>query len=283
MVNMKTIALFGAGGKIGARIATLLKPDRRYRTLCVEAGSTGIARLRELGFEPVSAEAAIADADAIILAVPDRLIGQIAAEIVPKVKTGAVVIILDAAAPHSGILPQRDNIAYFVTHPCHPPLFNDETQADARCDHFGGIAKQHVVCALMQGPEEAYTLGEELARIMFAPVMNTYRLTVEQIAMLEPALVETLALTLVGVLKTGLDEVVRRGVPEEAAREFLLGHLNIEIAIFFGYLNIQVSDGAKLAMQRAMQTIIQPGWQQIFEPANLMQEVRAIVQQTTPA
>lgn len=280
---MTTIALFGAGGKIGARIAALLDQDGRYRTLCVEAGDAGMVRLRELGFEPVPADAAVAEADAIILAVPDKLIGQIAADIVPRVKSGTVIIILDAAAPHSGILPQRDDIAYFVTHPCHPPLFNDETEAEARNDHFGGIAKQHVVCALMQGPEDAYTLGEELARIMFAPVMNAYRLTVEQIAMLEPALVETLALTLVGVLKAGLDDVVRRGVPEEAAREFLLGHLNIEIAIFFGYLNIEVSDGAKLAMQRAMETIIQPGWQRVFEPESIMQEVRAIVHHTARA
>lgn len=275
---MTTVALFGAGGKIGARIATLLSRDQRYQSLYVEAGEAGIARLRAMRVEPTPADDAIVDADAIILAIPDILIGQIASEIVPKLKPGAVVIILDAAAPHSGVLPQRQDIAYFVAHPCHPPLFNDETDTSARNDHFGGIAKQHVVCALMQGPEEAYQLGEELARIMFAPVMNTYRLSVEQIAMLEPALVETLALTLISVIRTGLDEVVRRGVPEEAAREFLSGHLNIEIAIFFGYLDIEVSDGAKLAMQRAVETIIQPGWKQIFEPANIMQTVQAIVQ-----
>lgn len=274
---MTTIALFGAGGKIGARIATLLNQDQRYRTLCVEAGEAGIARLRGMGFEPVAADDAIGQAEAVILAVPDKLIGQIASEIVPKLNSGTVVIILDAAAPHSGILPRREDIAYFVTHPCHPPLFNDETEPDARRDHFGGIAKQHVVCALMQGPEEAYMLGEELARIMFAPVMNTYRLTVEQIAILEPALSETLALTLVSVLREGLDEAVRRGVPEDAARAFLMGHLNIELAIFFGYLDVDVSDGAKLAVQRAMDQIIQLGWQQIFEPASIMQEVRAIV------
>jgi hypothetical protein len=280
---MTTIAVFGAGGKIGARIATLLNQDQRYRTLCVEAGEAGTARLRALGFEPVAVDDAVAEADAVILAVPDRLIGQIASQIVPRLKSGAMVIILDAAAPHSGVLPPRQDIAYFVTHPCHPPLFNDETDAYARDDHFGGVAKQHVVCALMQGPEEAYAVGEALARIMFAPVMNTYRLTVEQIAMLEPALVETLALTLVSVLRAGMDEVVRRGVPEEAARAFLLGHINIEIAIFFNYLDAQVSDGAKLAMQRAMEKIIQPGWQQIFEPESIMQEVRAIVENTTPA
>lgn len=274
---MTTIALFGAGGKIGGRIATLLNQDLRYETLCVEVGEAGQDRVRQLGFEPISPGEAIAQADAVILAIPDLLIGQVASEIVPQLKSSAMVIILDAAAPHSGVLPQRADISYFVTHPCHPPLFNDETDPQARNDHFGGVARQHVVCALLQGPEEAYALGEELARIMFAPVMNAYRLTVEQIAMLEPALVETLALTLIAVMREGMDEVVRRGVPLEAAREFLLGHLNIEIAIHFGYLNIEVSDGAKLAVRRAMEQIIQPGWKSIFEPERVMEEVRAIV------
>ena len=274
---MTTIALFGAGGKIGGRIATLLNQDSRYETLCVEVGEAGQERVRQLGFEPISPGEAIAQADAVILAIPDLLIGQVASEIVPQLKSSAMVIILDAAAPHSGVLPQRADISYFVTHPCHPPLFNDETDPQARNDHFGGVARQHVVCALLQGPEEAYALGEELARIMFAPVMNAYRLTVEQIAMLEPALVETLALTLIAVMREGMDEVVRRGVPLEAAREFLLGHLNIEIAIHFGYLNIEVSDGAKLAVRRAMEQIIQPGWKSIFEPERVMEEVRAIV------
>ena len=41
----------------------------------------------------------------------------------------------------------------------------------------------------MQGPEEDYARGEAIARAMYAPVMRSHRVTVEQMAILEPALV----------------------------------------------------------------------------------------------
>ena len=44
---------------------------------------------------------------------------------------------------------------YFVTNPAHPPIYNGETDPEARRDYFGsGKAKQAIVKALMQGPEE---------------------------------------------------------------------------------------------------------------------------------
>jgi hypothetical protein len=278
---MITIALFGAAGKIGARIAALLKDDPAYQTLFVEAGDAGIARLQAAGLTPTPAGEAARRADVVILAVPDLYIGQIASELVPRLKSGAMVIGLDPAAPHSGKLPPRADITYFITHPCHPPVFNDEIDPAARNDHFGGIARQNIVCALMQGPEEHYSLGEEIARKMFAPVMTAHRITVEQMAILEPALVETVTITCMMVIREAMDEAVKRGVPYEAARDFLLGHLNIDIAVLFDFLNVQFSDGAKMAAQRGMEAIIQPDWKKIFEPENIMKEVRAITEGAT--
>jgi D-apionate oxidoisomerase len=122
------------------------------------------------------------------MAVPDRLIGKIAHDVVEKVRPGTAFIVLDAAAPHAGEMPARKD-TYFVTHPCHPPIFNDETGEAAKKDFFGGIAaKQHIVCALTQGPEEHYRLCEEVARLIYRPVMDAHCGTVEQIAILEPAL-----------------------------------------------------------------------------------------------
>ena len=54
--------------------------------------------------------------------------------------------------------------------------------------------------------------------------------------LLEPALVETLASTCIYVIRQGLDEVIKRGVPAEAARDFLLGHLRIQMAVLFNEL-----------------------------------------------
>ncbi len=274
----KTIALFGAGGKIGSRIARLLSQDSAYRTLFVEGGEAGRARLQEMNLTPTPAEDAIGDADVVILAVPDLLIGKIAGEIVPHLKSGSMVIGLDPAAPFSGKFPPREDISYFVTHPCHPPVYNDETDPTARMDYFGGTAKQNIVCAIMQGTESDYALGEEIARKMFAPVMKAHRVTVEQMAILEPALVETITITCMTVIREAMDEAIKRGVPPEAAQDFLLGHINIDIAILFGFLNAQFSDGAKMAVKRGMEQIIQPDWKKVFEPENVMREVKIITE-----
>jgi len=68
-----------------------------------------------------------------------------------------MVICLDPAAPHGKKLPARSDISYFVTHPAHPPVFNDETDPEARRDFFGsGKAHQSIVSRLMQGPESDY-------------------------------------------------------------------------------------------------------------------------------
>lgn len=274
----KTIALFGAGGKIGSRIAQLLRLDSAYRTLFIEGGEAGRARLKNMGLTPTSAEDAVGEADVVILAVPDLLIGKIAGEIVPHLKSDSMVIGLDPAAPFSGKFPPREDISYFVTHPCHPPVYNDETDPAARTDYFGGTAKQNIVCALMQGTEADYALGEEIARKMFAPVMKAHRVTVEQMAILEPALVETITITCMTVIREAMDEAIRRGVPPEAAQDFLLGHINIDIAILFGFLNAQFSDGAKMAVKRGMEQIIQPDWKKVFELENVMREVRIITE-----
>jgi D-apionate oxidoisomerase len=102
---------------------------------------------------------------------------------------------------------------------------------------------------------------------------------VEQMAILEPALSETTAMTCINLLREGLDEAIRRGVPADAARDFLLGHINIELAIFFGEVKVQFSDGAQKAMERARAQIIQPEWKQVFEPEN----IRACLEEITKA
>ena len=157
---MTAIALFGAGGKMGYRLASNLKGSR-FEVRHVEVAPAGKARLKTgLGIDCVAPDAALDGADVVILAVPDTHIGKVAAGIDKQLKAGTMVVALDAAAPFAGHLPARPDLTYFVTHPCHPPIFNDETDLAAKNDHFGGVsAKQHIVNALMQGPESAYATG----------------------------------------------------------------------------------------------------------------------------
>ena len=275
---MDTVALFGAAGKVGERVSEKLRHDPDYRLLCVEAGETGVRGLQERGLTATPQEQALREADILILGVPDTLIGRVAADIVPKLRTGALVVLLDPAAPHGGELPERNDIAYFVVHPCHPALINDETEPEARNDFWGGAAKQHIVCALMQGTEEDYQKGESLARKMFAPVMNAHRITVEQMAILEPTMAETVILTCQVVIKEAVEEAIRRGVPRQVALDFAMGHMRTNVGILFGFLDAEVSDGAKLAVRRARKMLLQPDWKRVFEPENVMAEVRSIVE-----
>ena len=274
---MPTVALLGAAGKMGTRISNNLQKAPGYRVLYVEAAGVGEERLRERGITATPLDEAVSRADIVVLAIPDILIAKVAPEVVSQMRPGAMAMCLDPAAPYSGELPERQDIAYFIVHPCHPSLVNDETDPEARRDFFGGVAaRQPIVCALMQGSEEDYARGEALARAMFAPVSRAHRITVDQMALLEPAMAETMALTLMMALREGLDEVVQRGVPEAAARDFLLGHMGIFTGILFGFYDAQVSDGARKAAARAREQILQPDWKRIFEPGNVMREIRAI-------
>ena len=273
---MIAITLMGAGGKMGCRITDRLK-DSEYRMFYVEVGEAGVANLAERGLAPTPHEQALGEADVVILALPDNFIESISAEIVPKLKSGALIMCLDPAAPLAGKVRHRNDLAYFVTHPCHPSVFSYNATPEERRDFFGGVlAKQNIVCALMYGNEDDYALGERIAKQMYSPVIKSHRVTVEQMAILEPALSETTSQTCLQVVREAMDEAIRRGVPAEAARDFILGHINIQLAIFFGELNIQFSDGAKRAMARARDQIIKPDWKNVFEPENIRECLEAI-------
>jgi len=271
------IALFGAGGKMGVRLAkNLLKSD--YRVSHVEVSQTGQQRLRdELGIDCVNVDAALDGADVVILAIPDTIIGKIAAEIAPKLQAGTMVMTLDAAAPFAGHLPDRPDLVYFVAHPCHPPIFNDETEPEARRDYFGGgAAKQSITSALMQGPDEAFDLGEEVAKVIYAPILRSYRLTVEQMAILEPGLSETVCATLLQVMRDAMDETVRRGVPAEAARDFLLGHMNILGAVIFNEIPGAFSDACNKAIEFGKPRLMQSDWIKVFDREEIADSIRRI-------
>ena len=273
-----SIALMGAGGKMGCRITDNIKEMTEYDVRYVEVSERGQARLAERGISVTAEDVALADADVVVLAVPDALIGTICKTLIPKVKSGAMVMALDPAAAYAGELPARADISYFLAHPCHPPLFNDEVTEEGRTDWFGGIhAKQHIVCALHSGPEANYARGEAIARAMYAPVMNSHRVTTEQMALLEPALVETLSATCISIIKEGMDEIVRMGVPEAAAWDFLSGHMRIEMAIIFGMAGFPFSDGAKLAIANAKSRIFREDWKEnVFDIANVKKSVLEI-------
>lgn len=276
---MTTVVVMGAGGKMGYRISSNLRGSE-WNIRHVEVSDAGRQRLAELGLSAVDEDSALDGADVVILAVPDNLIGRISKSIGPKLAAGTMVIALDAAAPFAGHMPARDDLVFFVAHPCHPPIFNDETDPEAKRDYFGGVkAKQHIVCSLMQGPDSAYALGEAVSRRMYAPVMRSHRVSVPHMAILEPVLSETVGATCITIIREAVDEAVRRGVPRQAAIDFMEGHLTIEIALLFGHLpGAQFSDGAKNAIERAKTTLFKEDWKKVFEPEAVAESIRQITE-----
>lgn len=271
------IALFGAGGKMGVRLSkNLLKSN--YRVSHVEPGAVGRQRLNdELGVNCVGIDEALDNADVVILAIPDTIIGKIAHEISPKLKAGTMVMLLDAAAPFAGHLPDRKDITYFIAHPCHPTIYNDEVEEVARRDYFGGgAAKQSITSSLMQGPESAWDLGEEVAKTIYQPIKDSYRLTVDQMAILEPGLSETVCATLLAVMRDAMDETVRRGVPEKCARDFLLGHMNILGAVIFNEIPGAFSDACNKAITFGKPRLMRDDWLKVFDREEIAESIRRI-------
>ena len=264
---------------MGCRILDNIKADPAYEVLCVEVGEAGIRNLAERGVTPVAESDAVKDADAVVLALPDRLIAQVSESIVPQLKAGALIITLDPAAAYAGVIPMRKDIAYFICHPCHPPLFEVGETREAQLDWFGGIAaKQSVVCALHQGSDEDYALGESIAAAMFQPILRMHRITLEQMAILEPAIVETTTASLLYACKEAMDQGVEMGIPEQAARDFVLGHLRVELAIVFGVAGFPFSDGALKAIKEAQNHLLKDDWkEQISNMDNIRRSVKSIV------
>ena len=274
---MTKVVLAGAGGKMGVRLTQNLK-NSDYEMSYLEISPQGMQRLGEKGVLVSNAVDCIPGADIVILAVPDVALSIVSREMIPMMRSGALVVTLDPAAALAGKLFARSDVAYFITHPAHPSIFNWEADEEKMKDHFGGVtAKQSIVCALMSGTDDDYLKGEKLARTFYGPIYRSHRITVEQMGLLEPALVETLASTCVYVIRQGLDEVIKRGVPPEAARDFLLGHLRIQLAVLFNELPGAVfSDAANKALQRGLKEFIKDDWRKVFEPENVQDQITSI-------
>ncbi len=274
---MRKVALIGAGGKMGIRLTDNFLKMPSYDVSYFEISEKGIAGLAERKVSVTDKKEAVAEADVVILALPDVALRTLSAEFIPLMKTGATVLTLDPAAPLDGVIFHRDDLGYVIAHPCHPSVFNWEPEEKLFRDFYGGItAKQSIVVALMHGSEDQYLLGEQVAKDMYQPIDKVHRITLEQMAILEPAMVETLAQTCMEVVKEGFDKIVELGVPEAAARDFVLGHLRIQIAVLFKEVNGTFSDAAYKISKRAKPILFKEGWQKIFDMDDIREQVRDI-------
>ncbi len=173
-----------------------------------------------------------------------------------------------------------------MVHPCHPSLFPFEEGISeaAQRDWFGGTgaAKMDMVCAIHQGTDEDYEKGEAFARIMFKPIDQSFRISIDQMVLLEPALVESITAPLVMGMRQAVDACVNQGLPREVVMSFVMGHLKVQFGVLFDFAGFPFSDGANLALRNAMDVIFKPNWiENIMNKEAVVKSVHDITHELT--
>ncbi|MGC3954687.1 MAG: phosphogluconate dehydrogenase C-terminal domain-containing protein [Propionicimonas sp.] len=277
---MVTVTIMGAGGAMGRRITRSLINLEGYSLRFVEPGERGQQLMaEEFGTSPTELTEALAGADVVVLAVPDRIVGPIAADLVPRMDAGCCLLSLDPAAAHANRVPRRDDISYFVMHPTHPPLYDLLAEEDpkARRDFWGGgLAHQALVWAKAWGDEAKAEMIHQLCRDMFAPISRSHRITVDQMAMLEPAMSESVTNACLELMKQTRERVKEAGVPAAAVDDFFMGHLQIAISLIFDQLDWKLSEGAVKAAHEAQSVLFKDDWYRILDPAEIQRSTRSI-------
>ncbi len=269
------ITIIGAGGTAGSFITDrLLRKD--YNVFLCEKGE-GVIKLQKKGLTATRVEDAIPISDVIIMAVPGDKIGDLSKTIAPTMRRNATMILLDAAAAYVGDVYLRDDRTFVIVHPCHPQLFQEQESIEAYRDFFGGVAKQDIVIALLHGREENLKLAEKICREIFAPVVNCYRLTVDEIAILEPIASEIVIGAASYLMREAFNEAVRLGVPEKAARAFLLGHIRILLAVLFEESSHKISKAAENAIRYGRDRILKTDWKEVFNTDEMKKIIREIL------
>ncbi len=264
-----TIAVVGAGGKMGMRVSNNLQRSQHTVFYC-ENSPAGRQRTTEAGREVSATADVVGAADVVILAVPDVALAPVSAEIVPQLRPGAIVLTLDPAAAYANLLTTRDDVVFAVAHPCHPSIFLQRRTKEELDDTFGGIAApQDVVAAIETDDDAVRAAAESVIAQMYAPVLNVHWVSVKQLAYLEPTLVEVVACMIGDLLNEALRETVEKvGVPEPAARAMLYGHTQVALANGLRGDN-PFSDACLIAMDYGREKIIKEDWKSIFDDAEL--------------
>lgn len=273
----KTVAVVGAGGKMGARAAEKIGFSQAFHVMLCESHPERAQALKDKGLTVTPTGEGLAEADFVAMAVPDAVIGTVAQQLVPAMKAGGTLIMLDAAAAYVGEVPARADITEMIAHPCHPPFFAEQATPEARRDYFGGVAEQDIIVSLIEGTEEAFAGGVELCRAIFAPVRRALRVTPEQFAFLEPAMSEIVVAAAATWMKQAMELAIEKGVPREAAEAFMAGHAQIALAMNFGFEPSPFSDAAQLAIDWGIARYINPEWRNIYERETLSGAIRDIL------
>lgn len=264
-----TVAVIGAAGKMGMRVSNNLDLTDATIHYC-EASEAGQQRIADLGRTVSTVDEAVPNADVVILAVPDVVLGKVSEQLVPMMQPGAVLLTLDPAAAYAGLLATRDDVHQACAHPCHPSVFLERTTVEQYGDTFGGIAADQDVVAAFEGADDAAKARTEaVIRAIYAPVIDVHWVTIKQLAQLEPTLVETTACMIGQFLKDSMDHAIEEvGIPEDAVKAIFFGHIGIALTNALRGSN-PFSEACHLAMDYGREAIIKDDWKRIWDDEDL--------------
>ena len=80
----------------------------------------------------------------------------------------------------------------------------------------------------------------------------------------------------VEMMKEAMDEVIRRGVDPVAARDFLLGHMNILGAVVMEEVDGVFSDACNKAITNGKKRLMRDDWIGVFKPDEIRESIRQI-------
>ncbi len=146
-------------------------------------------------------------------------------------------------------------------------------------DHFGGIAaKQAIVCSLMKGTGGGLPKRRRAGLCFLCTgLTGLIKLQSNRWDCSNRHLLKHLLQHAFMLSEKDLMKLLKRGVPDEAARDFLLGHFRIQMAVLFNELPGAVfSDAANKALQRGLKEFIKEDWRKVFEPDNVKDQIESI-------
>ena len=177
--------------------------------------------------------------------------------------------------------PKRADITYFRRASVPPLLFVPETapaSADTGLVRREGTLPASIVCApCTWGPEEHYTHRQRtLAADMFAPILRRHRATIEQMAVLEPAVVESTFATLHHRDARGHGDRRGHGGPGAGGAGFLSRTYSNGTGDHLWFAGFPLSDGAMKAIEQNRPRIFRETWRDVITIPAVRQSVRDI-------
>ena len=155
-------------------------------------------------------------------------------------------------------------------------FFRPDTEVQVRISQERGGRNIAEVTVALRG---VILRAEEVTNDMYASIDTAIDKMVRQIrrhrtqlekglraGAFEPAAAEVVVAMMATIMKEAIEESVRRGVPRPAAEAFLLGHIQIPLAIALKSSN-PFSDAAMIAVDYGKRHVLREDWKKVFEPS----------------